>query len=68
MAYEQSYATKMQDQSTAGKIKSEDKPLFEGTDTDTFFAKERYKLHLTTPNEGVYVEALKKYFSKKYGF
>ncbi len=38
------------------------------SDQDVFFAKERYKLHQTTPKEGVEIDILKKYFSKKYGF
>ncbi len=38
------------------------------SDEDMFFAKERYKLHQSTPVEGVDIDILKKYFSKKYGF
>ena len=38
------------------------------TDEDIFFAKERYNLHQSSPEEGVDTDILKKYFSKKYGF
>ena len=42
--------------------------MAEASDEDVFFAKHRYKLHLTTPAEGVRIEFLQQYFSKKYGF
>lgn len=32
------------------------------------FAEERLKLHEASPNEGLSVEAFKKYFADKYGF
>ncbi|MES2645545.1 MAG: addiction module protein [Bacteroidota bacterium] len=32
------------------------------------FAEERIKLHEAAPNEGLSVEAFKKYFADKYGF
>lgn len=38
------------------------------TDEDIFFAKQRYNLHQSTPDEGVEINILKNYFSKKYGF
>lgn len=42
--------------------------VFDVTDEDIFFAKERYNLHQSTPDEGVDVNILKNYFLKKYGF
>ena len=38
------------------------------TDEEMFFAKQRYKLHLATPDEGISEDILKNYFFKKYGF
>lgn len=38
------------------------------TDEEIFFAKQRYKLHLATPDDGVSEDVLKNYFFKKYGF
>lgn len=37
-------------------------------DEDIFFAKERYNLHQSSPEEGVDTDILQKYFSRKYGF
>ena len=36
-------------------------------DADFSFAKERFKLHQTTPEEGVSIQALQNYILKKYG-
>lgn len=38
------------------------------TDQEIFFAKQRYKLHLARPDEGVSEDILRNYFFKKYGF
>jgi putative addiction module component (TIGR02574 family) len=38
------------------------------TDEEVQFAKQRLKLHLESPNEGVNTEELKKIMSEKYGF
>ena len=40
----------------------------EATDEEIYFAKQRYKLHLATPDEGISEDILKNYFFKKYGF
>ena len=37
-------------------------------DEDIFFAKERYNLHQSSPEEGVDTDILQKYFFRKYGF
>ncbi len=37
------------------------------TDNEIFFAKERFKLHQSTPDEGVSVHVLKNYIYNKYG-
>ena len=50
------------------KVKVNDKDRSVAKDQDVFFAKERYKLHQTMPDEGVSKEVLEKYFFKKYGF
>ena len=34
---------------------------------EIFFAKERYKLHQATPDEGVSIQVLKTYIYNKYG-
>ncbi len=38
------------------------------SDEEIFFAKERWKLHLASPDEGVNIDVLKHYFLKNYGF
>ena len=37
------------------------------TDSEIFFAKERFKLHQATPDEGVSIHVLKTYIYNKYG-
>ena len=38
------------------------------TDEEVFFAKQRFKLYQSMPDEGVDIDILKKYFFKKYGY
>ena len=37
------------------------------SDNEIFFAKERFKLHQATPEEGVSIHVLKNYIYNKYG-
>ncbi len=37
------------------------------SDNEIFFAKERFKLHQATPDEGVSIHVLKTYIYNKYG-
>lgn len=37
------------------------------SDNEIFFAKERFKLHQATPDEGVSIQVLKTYIYNKYG-
>ena len=37
------------------------------SDIEIFFAKERFKLHQATPDEGVSIHVLKNYIYNKYG-
>lgn len=45
-------------------VEEEVKPTIE----EISFAEERLELHKSTPNEGLSIEAFKKYFAEKHGF
>jgi hypothetical protein len=42
--------------------------LLPKTEDEILFVKERLQIHQTNPEEGMSIEAFKKYFADKYGF
>jgi hypothetical protein len=68
MIYIQGHPVLEESEQTDERTDSMNNEVPNATDKEIFFAKERYKLHQTTPDEGVSVEILKKYFFRKYGF